>query len=96
LRGCQFPDPLASHERCDASATRQGTIARRRDWAFGALDCPEQRAMKLKGKRIAILATNSFEQSELEVPRDKLKPAGAEVDVVSPSSGEIRGWDKKD
>jgi len=52
--------------------------------------------MKLKGKRIAILATNSFEQSELEVPRDKLKPAGAEVDVVSPSSGEIRGWDKKD
>ncbi len=52
--------------------------------------------MKLKGKRIAILATNGFEQSELEVPRDKLKAAGAEVDVVSLSSGEIKGWDKKD
>ena len=49
-----------------------------------------------QGQRIAILATNGFEQSELEVPRDKLKAAGAEVDVVSPSSGEIRGWDNKD
>ncbi len=52
--------------------------------------------MKLNGKRIAILATNGFEQSELEVPRDKLTAAGARVDVVSLSSGEIKGWDKKD
>jgi protease I len=27
-------------------------------------------AEQLKGKRILILATNGFEQSELEVPRD--------------------------
>jgi putative intracellular protease/amidase len=39
--------------------------------------------MELSGKRIAIRATNSFEQSELEVPRDSLKQAGATVDVVS-------------
>ena len=53
-------------------------------------------AGKLDGKRILILATNGFEQSELEVPRDKLKEAGAKVDVVSPETGEIKGWDKKD
>ncbi len=51
---------------------------------------------KLDGKRVLILATNGFEQSELEVPRDKLKEAGAKVDVVSPEQGEIKGWDKKD
>lgn len=52
--------------------------------------------MKLSGKRIAILATNGFEQSELEVPRDRLKGAGATVDVVSPEQGQIKGWQKKD
>lgn len=51
---------------------------------------------ELDGKRILILATNGFEQSELEVPRDKLKAAGAKVEVVSPEAGEIRGWNKKD
>jgi protease I len=52
--------------------------------------------MKLSGKTIAILATHGFEQSELEVPRDKLKAADATVHVVSPEKGEIKGWDKKD
>jgi protease I len=52
--------------------------------------------MKISGKKVAILATHGFEQAELEVPRDKLKEAGATVDVVSPESGEIRGWDMKD
>jgi deglycase len=52
--------------------------------------------MELSGKRIAILATNGFEQSELEVPRDALKQAGATVEVVSLQAGEIKGWDKKD
>jgi len=53
-------------------------------------------AGRLDGKRILILATNGFEQSELEVPRDRLKEAGAKVDVVSPEKGEIKGWDMKD
>jgi putative intracellular protease/amidase len=49
-----------------------------------------------KGKKIAILATNGFEQAELEVPRDRLRAAGALVDVVSLAPGEIKRWDKKD
>ena len=52
--------------------------------------------MDLQGKRIAILATNGFEQSELEVPRDRLTQAGATVEVISLVSGEIKGWDEKD
>jgi protease I len=52
--------------------------------------------MDLKDKKIAILATHGFEQSELEVPRDRLRSAGATVDVVSLAAGEIKGWDKKD
>lgn len=52
--------------------------------------------MDIKGKKIAILATNGFEQSELETPRDRLKQAGATVDIVSLASGEIKGWDQKD
>lgn len=47
-------------------------------------------------KRIAILATNGFEQSELEKPRDLLREAGFKVDVVSPESGQIKGWKDKD
>jgi len=52
--------------------------------------------MQLKGKKIAILATHGFEQSELEIPRDRLKEQGATVVIISPEKGEIRGWDKKD
>jgi protease I len=52
--------------------------------------------MKLSGKKVAILATHGFEQSELEVPIQKLKDAGATVHVVSPEKGEIKGWHKKD
>src|SRR5246500_3899967 len=52
--------------------------------------------MDLDRKKIAILATNGFEQAELEVPRERLKKAGATVDVVSLAAGEIKGWDKKD
>lgn len=53
-------------------------------------------AGELNGKKILILATNGFEQSELEVPRDKLKAAGAQVDIVSPEQGEIKGWNHID
>ena len=50
----------------------------------------------LKGKRIAILATDGFEQSELIDPKKLLEAAGAQVDVVSPAAGKIRGWKSKD
>ncbi|MFZ5713852.1 MAG: DJ-1/PfpI family protein, partial [Bradyrhizobium sp.] len=52
--------------------------------------------MELSGKKIAILATHGFEQSELEMPRDALKAAGATVEIISPQAGEIKGWDEKD
>lgn len=50
----------------------------------------------IRNAKVAILATNGFEQSELEVPQRKLKEAGATVTVVSPENGEIRGWNHKD
>lgn len=50
----------------------------------------------IDASRIMILSSNGFEQSELEVPLEKLRAAGATVDVVSPESGEITGWDKMD
>src|ERR1700743_3504266 len=46
--------------------------------------------------RILIIATNGFEQAELEVPRDKLRKAGAKVDIASLDGKEIVGWDKDD
>ncbi len=46
--------------------------------------------------RIAILATDGFEQSELQGPLDTLKQAGFSVDVVSLKAGQIRGWKNKD
>ncbi len=52
--------------------------------------------MSIAGKKIAILATHGFEQSELEVPLQKLKEAGAQVQIVSLEAGEIKGWAKKD
>jgi protease I len=50
----------------------------------------------LSGKTIAIVATNGFEQSELEVPLNTLRDAGATVHVISLEAGEIKGWDKDD
>ena len=41
----------------------------------------------LAGKRIAIIATDFFEEAELVVPRDRLREAGASVSVYS-SEGE--------
>lgn len=47
-------------------------------------------------RRVAILATHGYEQSELMEPRRRLKEAGFDVEVVSPEKGEIRGWKEKD
>ena len=52
--------------------------------------------MEISGKKVGILATRGFEQAELEVPRDRLRAAGATVEVIAPEPGEIRGWDQKD
>ena len=53
-----------------------------------------QTSTRLQGKKIAILATDGFEQSELLSPRDALLNAGADIDIVSVKEGEITGWDE--
>ena len=50
----------------------------------------------LQGKKIAILATDGFEEDELLKPLHALEAAGAQVDVVSPSAGWIKGWKHTD
>lgn len=51
---------------------------------------------QLQGKKVAILATDGFEQSELLKPQEALQQAGAQTQIVSLQSGEIKGWDDKD
>jgi protease I len=46
----------------------------------------------LTGKKIAILATDGFEQSELLDPQRALQAAGAETRIVSLKKGTITGW----
>lgn len=54
-------------------------------------------APSLSGKRVAVLATDGFEQSELQEPKRLLESWGAQVDVIAPGdASSIRGWDKKD
>lgn len=53
-------------------------------------------AQKLAGKRIAVVATDGFEQSELTEPVKALKEAGATVEVISPKGGEIQGMKHKE
>jgi protease I len=49
--------------------------------------------MKLENKRVAILATDGFEKSELFEPLKALKNEGARVDVISVKEGSIKSWD---
>ncbi|MCE9648503.1 MAG: type 1 glutamine amidotransferase [Parvibaculum sp.] len=53
-------------------------------------------AEKLKGKRVAILATDGFEQSELTVPQKALSEAGATTEIISLKSGKIQGMQHHD
>jgi protease I len=46
----------------------------------------------LREKKVAILAAEGFEQSELLEPKKALEAAGAQVQVVSPARGEVQGW----
>jgi len=53
-------------------------------------------SQRLQGKRIAILATDGFEQSELEKPRAAFDSEGAKTVIVSPKSGQIQGYQHYD
>jgi protease I len=53
----------------------------------------------LKGKRVAILVTDGFEQIEMTSPREALEKAGAKCVLIAPKDGEVQGFkhhDKKD
>lgn len=47
---------------------------------------------ELGGKRIAIVATDGFEELELFEPMKALRSAGAEVDIIAPRDGRIQGF----
>ena len=47
-------------------------------------------------KRVMIRATDGFEQSELEKPRENLQQAGFDTVVVAPHDGQIKGWQHTD
>lgn len=51
---------------------------------------------QLSGKKVAILATHGFEESELSEPKSALEEAGATVDVIAPDKESIRAWAKTD
>jgi protease I len=53
-------------------------------------------ADELKGKRVAIVATDMVEQVELVEPRKALEDAGAKTDLISIEPGEIQGFNHYD
>jgi protease I len=50
----------------------------------------------LKGTKVAILATDGVEQSELTEPRRALEEAGAKTELVSPVEGPIQAMNHKE
>ena len=50
----------------------------------------------LNGKRVAILVTEGFEQSEMVGPRRALEDAGAKTEIISPAGDEVQGWNHYD
>jgi len=51
---------------------------------------------ELTGKKVAILATDMFEQVEMVEPRKAVEQAGADVELVSLEEGEIQGFNHYD
>lgn len=53
-------------------------------------------ADELKGRKVAVLATDGVEQVELTEPVKALRQAGAEVHVIAPKPEAIQGWNHHD
>ncbi|MFC7293027.1 type 1 glutamine amidotransferase domain-containing protein [Hirschia litorea] len=47
---------------------------------------------QIKDAKIAILATNGFEKSELFEPKRRLMEAGADITIISTDTGSIKSW----
>lgn len=50
----------------------------------------------LSGKKVAVVATDYFEEAELTEPVKALREAGAEVEIISNKKGEIQGLEHVD
>jgi protease I len=66
-------------------------------WHHDLYACIQTQIMEnaLQGKKVAILATHGFEQSELQQPLEALIKAGAAVEIVSLKKGKIKAWKDK-
>lgn len=53
-------------------------------------------AGELQGKKVAILVADGFEQVEMTEPRKALDQAGAQTVLISPSQGQVKGWNHTD
>ncbi len=51
-------------------------------------------ARDIKGKKVAIITANGFEEVELTSPKKALEEAGAIVQIVSPEKEKVKAWDK--
>src|SRR5512132_981914 len=49
-------------------------------------------ARDVKGKLVAILTENGFEEVELTSPMNALEQAGVEVHIISPQKEKVKGW----
>ncbi|HEY0059050.1 MAG TPA: type 1 glutamine amidotransferase domain-containing protein [Flavisolibacter sp.] len=49
-------------------------------------------ARDVKGKKVAILTEDGFEEVELTSPKQALEEAGAIVHIVSPQPDKVKGW----
>ena len=47
---------------------------------------------RLNGKKVAILVADGFEQVELTEPKQALELAGATTQIISPTKGQVKGW----
>jgi protease I len=56
----------------------------------------EPMSSELKGKRVAILVTDGFEQVELTSPREALEKAGATCVLISDVDGKVQGFEHHD
>lgn len=65
----------------------------RKDSRISIQGTEEKKIMQnLKGKRVAILVENGFEQVELTEPKEVLERSGAQTFIVSPARNRVRGW----
>lgn len=51
-------------------------------------------ARDVKGKKVAILTENGFEEVELTSPMNALEQAGVEVHVISPQADKVKAWNE--